>query len=265
MLASALFCRNATACGGRHLRSQEHTSCSYSVSTLSLHYALDSRTSRSGRRRHVVVARSSPDEYYDNLFNSPVFRSDLVKQEFTKMVNENMQLSQMASKFPDFDLAGKRMYLDKMEELSGRYEIFIKRLELSGDPASREFLRFNNAQMLESGFTYNQLFAGLKQSLDYYRKWVAEEERVSSDPVAHQRYLEALRNNWNASLLGKLDMSFMFEKVDPQIVMKAYNAPQFWVAIREISENPTPAVMAKWMDDPSIGPFVAEMWKGMQR
>ena len=55
----------------------------------------------------------------------------------------------MASRFADFDTTGKRMYLDKMREASGRYRIFIKRLELSGDPAAREYLRATNAQMLE--------------------------------------------------------------------------------------------------------------------
>ena len=39
---------------------------------------------------------------------------------------------------------------------------------------------------------------------------------------------------------------------------------QFWVAIREISTSPTPEVMSKWLDDPNIGPLVAEMWKSMQ-
>jgi hypothetical protein len=66
----------------------------------------------------------------------------------------------MASRFADFDTTGKRVYLAKMREASGRYRIFIKRLELSGDPAAREYLRATNAQMLEGGFTLGQMFEG---------------------------------------------------------------------------------------------------------
>ena len=48
----------------------------------------------------------------------------------------------------------------QMEEVSSRYEIFIKRLELSQDPAAKEYLRSTNAQMLEGGFTLGQMFMG---------------------------------------------------------------------------------------------------------
>ncbi len=47
-----------------------------------------------------------------------------------------------------------------MEEVTGRFEIFIKRLELSQDPAAREYLRYNSAQMLEGGLSYKQMFEG---------------------------------------------------------------------------------------------------------
>jgi hypothetical protein len=47
-----------------------------------------------------------------------------------------------------------------MEDASGRYEIFMKRLELSDDPAAKEFLRVTNAQMLNGGLTVKALFTG---------------------------------------------------------------------------------------------------------
>ncbi|KXZ45660.1 hypothetical protein GPECTOR_52g59 [Gonium pectorale] len=174
-------------------------------------------------------------------------------------------LSQMAPKFPEFDLAGKQMYLDKMEEVSNRYEIFIKRLELSQDPAAKEYLRTTNAQMLEGGFTLPQMFMGLKQSLTEYRRWVEQEERVANDPVAHQQFLQYFREMWGMSMLGRLDLSTMMRSMDPQIIFRAQKDPKFWVAIREISTSPTSEVMSKWLDDPNIGPLVAEMWKSMQQ
>jgi hypothetical protein len=36
----------------------------------------------------------------------------------------------------------------------------MKRLELSDDPAAREYLRATNAQMLEGGFTLQAMFQG---------------------------------------------------------------------------------------------------------
>ena len=47
-----------------------------------------------------------------------------------------------------------------MEAVSERYALFIKRLELSEDPAAREYLRSMNAQMLNGGITLPQMFAG---------------------------------------------------------------------------------------------------------
>ena len=226
---------------------------------------------------------------YDSLFKSKVFRSELVMQEFDSIVKEVMGLSQMSTRFPDFDLSGKQMYLDKvggwknntiawagrplsvhprwpklripcmllaairphlfnegggsrggvqstiahtsgtggrgqhwqgsgvalqeqtgggsgpraaggeergnrragflrtcprllntvlahnpgqatqpslgpcgtqMEDACGRYEIFIKRLELADDPNAKAYLTATNAQMLEGGCTIHQMFTG---------------------------------------------------------------------------------------------------------
>ncbi|KAG2435418.1 hypothetical protein HYH02_011919 [Chlamydomonas schloesseri] len=185
--------------------------------------------------------------------------------EFNNIVKEATQLSGMAGRFPDFDLQGKQMYLDKMQEMSDRYEVFIKRLELSQDPAAKEYLRTTNAQMLEGGFTLNQMFAGLKQSVTEYRKWVEQEERVSGDPVAHQEFLKYFREMWGASVLGRLDLSYLVKTTDPQVILKAQNDPQFWVMLKEISTSPSPAAMTKWMDHPTLGPLVAELWKSAQK
>jgi hypothetical protein len=38
-----------------------------------------------------------------------------------------------------------------------RYEVFVKRLELSEEPAAKEFLRATNAQMLNGGVGWRML------------------------------------------------------------------------------------------------------------
>lgn len=80
-------------------------------------------------RRRVQAAASSDGagggigDAYDNLFKSSVFQSDVAVREFDAITTELRQLSMLASKFADFDVAGKRMYLEKMEEASGRYQV----------------------------------------------------------------------------------------------------------------------------------------------
>jgi hypothetical protein len=43
-----------------------------------------------------------------------VFQSELVVREFDDIMGQLRQLSMMASRFPDFDLSGKEMFLDKV-------------------------------------------------------------------------------------------------------------------------------------------------------
>lgn len=215
--------------------------------------------------RGCITLRSGLDDAYESLFKSKVFRSEMVMQEFNSIVKEVMGLSQMSSRFPDFDLSGKQMYLDKMENACGRYEVFIKRLELADDPNAKAYLTATNAQMLEGGFTIHQMFMGFRQSLGEYRKWVEQEERASVDPAAHQQFLKDFRVMWSQSALGKLDLSYLLKTSDPSIIVRAQKDPRFWVAIREISTNPSSETIAKWLDDENIGPLVAELWKSMQQ
>lgn len=44
---------------------------------------------------------------------------------------------------------------------------------------------------------------------------------------------------------------------------RAQKDPEFYKCIREISEDPTPATLQKWVDHPTIGPLVQEMFKAM--
>ncbi len=43
---------------------------------------------------------------------------------------------------------------------------------------------------------------------------------------------------WSQSALGRMDMGKM-ASADPTLLLKAQKDPQFWKAIKEISDNPT--------------------------
>ncbi|KAG1659899.1 hypothetical protein FOA52_006605 [Chlamydomonas sp. UWO 241] len=239
--------------------------CNVSTSRRGItHARCTSSSIRRPPRRAVTLCRAAGDgqdeqDPYEALFNSKVMKSDLVQADFNSIVGELMGLARMASQFPSFDLAGKRLFLEKMDEAGERYEVFIKRLELSQDPGAREYLRHTNAQMLEGGFTLPAMFSGLKQSLGEYRKWVDLEEKASVDPAAHQAFLKEFKVLWSRSALGGMDFGKL-SNTDMSKLDAAQRDPMFWKAIKEIADNPSdPSIMAKWMDDPNIGPLVAEM------
>ncbi|GBF96739.1 hypothetical protein Rsub_09481 [Raphidocelis subcapitata] len=219
-------------------------------------------------RRGSPVARATGDsgdigDAYDNLFRSKVFQSEIAVREFDSITSELRQLSMMATKFAEFDVTGKQMYLDKMRASCERYRIFMKRLELSDDPAAREYLRATNAQMLEGGFTLAAMFQGLEASLSQYEAIVRQEEAIVGDPVRHQVFTRALKEQWSQSAMGRIDMSYLGRVMDPNVLNRAQRDPEFFKCIREISDDPTPATLQRWIDHPTIGPLVAEMFKAM--
>lgn len=56
------------------------------------------------------------------------------------------------------------------------------------------------------------------------------------------------------------------EPIHPALLTPPPRPPmQFWVMLKEISTSPSPAAMTKWMDHPTLGPLVAELWKSTQK
>jgi hypothetical protein len=50
----------------------------------------------------------------------------------------------------------------------------------------------------------------------------------------------------------------------PQVIGRAQRHPDFYKAIKEISDSPSTATMQRWIDHPDVGPLVAEIWKSSQ-
>jgi hypothetical protein len=59
-----------------------------------------------------------------------------------------------------------------------------------------------------------------------YRFWLKEEEKASADPETHQKFLKGFKLEWGKTVLGKIDMSYLAQRVDPMILMKAQKDPQ---------------------------------------
>lgn len=207
---------------------------------------------------------SDGERAYGNLFNARIFSDPERQAEFERCTSDLRQLSAMSSKFPEMDVAGKRLFLEAMADGSERYRIFIARLQLArqSDRAAAEYLDYTDAQMAAGGFSVSAMFEGLEQSLGRYREIADAEERAEAAGADQaQRFRAALRAEWGASALGAIDLGELAKMVSPEVVAAAQADPQFYAAIREISESPTPDVLARWISHPTIGKLVTAMSK----
>jgi hypothetical protein len=211
-------------------------------------------------------AAAAGERAYANLFNARVFADPDRQAEFERCTSDLRDLGSMAGRFPDMDPAGKRLFLRAMEEGTERYRIFVARLELAAptDPAAAAYLQYSAQQMAAGGFSLGAMFDGLAQSLERYRQIADAEERAeAAGPAEAQRFRAALRDEWGQSALGAIDLGQLQALVDPETIARAQADPEFYRAIREISESPTPDVLARWISHPRIGPLVTAMSKLM--
>jgi hypothetical protein len=64
--------------------------------------------------------------------NEPAFESQTVKEEYEALCRDHMNLIEFGSKFDDFDPIGKIMYLDEIEKIEERWDVFFARFSLLG-------------------------------------------------------------------------------------------------------------------------------------
>ena len=55
------------------------------------------------------------------------FDSDIVQDEAKRLFGDYQQLMQLGSEYGKFDREGKKKLIETMEELMGRYRVFMKR------------------------------------------------------------------------------------------------------------------------------------------
>ena len=66
------------------------------------------------------------------------FESDIVQDEAKRLFGDYQQLMQLGSEYGKFDREGKKKFIETMEELMGRYRVFMKlRSSKTSRPSSR--------------------------------------------------------------------------------------------------------------------------------
>ncbi|MGI0480050.1 DUF1825 family protein [Geminocystis sp. CENA526] len=94
------------------------------------------------------------------------FDSEVVQQEAKQLFEDYQSLTQLGSEFGKFDREGKKIFIDKMEEMMERYRIFMKRFELSEDFMAKMTIEQLKTQLSQFGTTPEQMFQQMHQTLE---------------------------------------------------------------------------------------------------
>jgi hypothetical protein len=102
------------------------------------------------------------------------FDSEVVQQEAKQLFEDYQSLIRLGSDYGKFDRDGKKIFIEKMEELMDRYQIFMKRFELSEDFMAKMTVEQLKTQLDQFGTNPQQMFEQMhltlermKQEIDY--------------------------------------------------------------------------------------------------
>ena len=94
------------------------------------------------------------------------FDSEVVQQEARQLFEDYQSLTQLGSEYGKFDREGKKLYIQRMEELMDRYQIFMKRFELSEDFMAQMTVQQLKTQLGQFGITPQQMFEQMNMTLE---------------------------------------------------------------------------------------------------
>ena len=94
------------------------------------------------------------------------FDSEVVQQEAKKLFEDYQSLMQLGSDYGKFDREGKKIYIERMEEMMERYHIFMKRFELSDDFMAQMTVQQLKTQLNQFGITPQQMFEQMNMTLE---------------------------------------------------------------------------------------------------
>jgi phosphoenolpyruvate carboxylase len=94
------------------------------------------------------------------------FDSEVVQQEARQLFEDYQSLTQLGSEYGKFDREGKKIFIDKMEQLMERYKIFMKRFELSEDFSAQMTVEQLKTQLGQFGMTPQMMFDQMHQTLE---------------------------------------------------------------------------------------------------
>jgi hypothetical protein len=93
------------------------------------------------------------------------FESEIVQDEARRLFTDYQQLTQLGGDYGKFDREGKKLFIERMEELMDRYQVFMKRFELSEDFQAKLTVEQLRTQLSQFGLTPDQMFTQMQQTL----------------------------------------------------------------------------------------------------
>jgi len=94
------------------------------------------------------------------------FDSEIVQQEARSLFQDYQSLMELGGDYGKFDREGKKLFIDKVEEMMERYQIFMKRFELSDDFMAQMTMKQLQSQLGNFGMTPQQMFNQMQSTLE---------------------------------------------------------------------------------------------------
>ena len=102
------------------------------------------------------------------------FDSEIVQEEARRLFSDYQSLMQLGSEYGKFDREGKKLFINRMEELMDRYRVFMKRFELSEDFQARMTVEQLRTQLGQFGITPDQMFDQMNRTLERMKSEIRE-------------------------------------------------------------------------------------------
>ena len=102
------------------------------------------------------------------------FDSEVVQQEAKQLFEDYQSLMQLGGEYGKFDREGKKLFIERMEELMERYRIFMKRFELSEDFMAQMTVQQLKTQLGQFGMTPQQMFDQMNLTLERMKQEIKE-------------------------------------------------------------------------------------------
>ena len=94
------------------------------------------------------------------------FDSEIVQDEAKRLFGAYQQLMQLGGDYGKFDREGKKLYIERMEEMMDRYRVFMKRFELSEDFQAKLTVEQLRTQLGQFGLTPETMFQQMHVTLE---------------------------------------------------------------------------------------------------
>ena len=89
-----------------------------------------------------------------------------MQDEAKRLFADYQSLMQLGGEYGKFDREGKKLFIERMEELMDRYRVFMKRFELSEDFQAKLTVEQLRTQLSQFGITPEQMFEQMNLTLE---------------------------------------------------------------------------------------------------